>query len=84
MGMYDTIILAGPADAVRCAHGHEIRELQTKDLGEGMNTYYIWMGSLYRQARHGLLACDDLFRGRNYLSSAADSFGAIHSANEIS
>jgi len=51
MGTFDTIILAGAEDAVPCAHGHEIRELQTKDLGEGMATYYVWDGLLFRERR---------------------------------
>lgn len=53
MGCFDTIILGGPADALLCAHGHEIRELQTKDLGALMNTYYVWDGILYRTEREG-------------------------------
>ena len=48
MGMFDTIVMAGPKDALRCAHGHEMRELQTKDLECEMLTYYVWDGLLYR------------------------------------
>lgn len=51
MGTYDTIILAGTRDAVLCAHGHGIHELQTKDLGAEMNTYVVWDGTLYRTVR---------------------------------
>jgi hypothetical protein len=44
---FDYIILAGPQDAVRCAHGHEIRDLQTKDLIQLMGKFYVWQGKLY-------------------------------------
>jgi hypothetical protein len=54
MGTYDTIVLAGNRDALLCAHGHEIRELQTKDLGAEMNTYVVFDGSLYRTVGDGI------------------------------
>ena len=44
MGMFDTVVMAGPKDALRCAHGHEVRELQRRSLECAMLTYYVWDG----------------------------------------
>jgi hypothetical protein len=48
MGSHDVIKLVGASDALRCAHGHEVREFQTKDLGESLATYFVCDGRLYK------------------------------------
>jgi hypothetical protein len=53
MGMYDTIrFFELPAPA--CPAGHELRELQTKDLENTLAQYLVHRGRLYRE-----LASDD-------------------------
>lgn len=45
MGYFDTIKVVSADPRIVCAHGHSIvEEFQTKDLGEGMSTYYIALG----------------------------------------
>ena len=48
MGMFDTVIFLDGAARIRCADGHRIRSLQTKDLEEpSMSTYLVHDGRLY-------------------------------------
>jgi hypothetical protein len=47
MGMYDTLRFCDEA-ASRCAAGHPIRELQTKDLACELQVYFVYGGRLYR------------------------------------
>lgn len=49
MGMYDTIRLYGDG-APKCAAGHRLHDLQTKDLDCAMNEYSVFAGRLYRPA----------------------------------
>jgi hypothetical protein len=48
MGMYDTIRFFD-LPALTCAAGHEIGELQTKDLESAMVRYLVHEGRLYRE-----------------------------------
>jgi hypothetical protein len=48
MGLFDTIIFAGAGDSPRCADGHQVRHFQTKQMGNGMITYLVWEGKLYK------------------------------------
>lgn len=50
MGMFDTIRVFG-SPVLTCAAGHEIAELQTKDLECVMDAYLLHDGRLYRQGR---------------------------------
>jgi hypothetical protein len=47
MGMYDDVLSHG--DALRCAHGHVLAELQTKSMGCELDTYHLYMGNLFIQ-----------------------------------
>jgi hypothetical protein len=47
MGLSDTIFFA--TDHLKCAHGHELREFQTKQLENDLSAYYVIGGQLYRQ-----------------------------------
>ncbi len=49
MGMYDSIRILGPS-ALTCAAGHEILEVQTKDLECAIVCYLLHEGRLYRDA----------------------------------
>jgi hypothetical protein len=49
MGLYDTIRFHGD-EAPRCAAGHPLSDLQTKDLDCVMNEYSVFAGRLYRPA----------------------------------
>lgn len=51
--MFDSVVMAGPKDALLCAAGHELRNFQTKDLDCAMNTYYVFEGCVYEAARDG-------------------------------
>lgn len=50
MGMYDTIRFYGNA-APRCAAGHRITDLQTKDLDCALEVYSIYGDRLYRPGK---------------------------------
>jgi hypothetical protein len=53
MGLFDTIIFAGAGDCPRCADGHDVRHLQTKQMGNGMVTYLVWEKKLYQPEPDG-------------------------------
>jgi len=50
MGMYDTIRFHGDV-APRCAAGHQVAELQTKDLDCALEVYSIYGDRLYRPGK---------------------------------
>ena len=50
MGMYDTIRFYGDA-APRCAAGHRVADLQTKDLDCALEVYSIYGDRLYRPGK---------------------------------
>lgn len=54
MGMYDEFFLVGPVDeerAPRCAAGHLLRDLQTKDLDSTLAAYYLFDNVVYLDDR---------------------------------
>lgn len=45
---YNELVLAGENDALHCAAGHSVRELQAVGLGGGPATYYVFDGRLFK------------------------------------
>jgi len=47
MGCFDTFVFY--SDPPKCAHGHELKSLQTKDLGSLLRMYYVFQGQVFEQ-----------------------------------
>lgn len=48
MGMFDTIRVIGDDPRLLCAEGHQLDDLQTKDLDCNCDIYWLYNGVLYR------------------------------------
>lgn len=60
MSVYDNFVIAGEPDSrFRCASGHPVIDMQSKDFDCAMLTYRVFGGKIYVSKRDGLFS-DDL------------------------